>query len=132
MNKLWIIRGHSGSGKTTFAISLELAFHFETDQYFMNNCGFYQYEPSALDAAHEWNLRQAESAMRTRHDIVVSNTFVKKKDVLPYLELAKQHNYNVRICHCTGEYESQHDVPKKTIMKQKTMHEPFNSEKKIC
>lgn len=128
MSTLFIIRGHSGSGKSTLARSLKKPFHFEADMFFQDKSGDYRFDPARLPEAHDWCIEQVRQAMSTRKHIVVSNTFIKKRDVRPYFVLAKQNKYRVLVFRCIGEYDNLHGVPQEKILFQKKMYELFHFE----
>ncbi len=100
MKQLILVRGLPGSGKSTFAKSLQDSFtestdHFEADQFFMHN-GEYKYDFDQLHEAHAWCQRQTEEAMRDGiKNIIVSNTFCRQWEMDAYKEFAKIHGYQV-------------------------------------
>ncbi|GAL09856.1 hypothetical protein JCM19233_833 [Vibrio astriarenae] len=46
----------------------------------------------------------------------VSNTFVQKWEIEPYVKMAKQCGKEIEIIEVNGGFNSIHDVPEKTIM----------------
>ena len=111
MNELILLRGIPGCGKTTLAESLtggSGSGHFEVDQYFMDEDGNYNFDPSKLIEAYQWCKDQVEFAMTKGHKnflpihgphplvkIVVSNTFTQEWEMKPYYELAEKYGYRV-------------------------------------
>jgi len=99
MKKLFLVRGISGSGKTTFAKELG-GVHFETDNYFMVD-GEYKFDGTKLKEAHQWCQNEVNNAMILNHTakindkIVVSNTFTQEWEMEPYFEMAKEWGYTV-------------------------------------
>ena len=99
MKKLFLVRGISGSGKTTFAKELG-GVHFETDNYFMVD-GEYKFDGTKLKEAHQWCQNEVNNAMILNHTakindkIVVSNTFTQEWEMKPYFEMAKEWGYTV-------------------------------------
>jgi predicted kinase len=95
---LFLLRGIPGSGKSTLAKSLapKLAHKqhiFSTDDYWGPN---YDFKMELIGAAHKWNQRRTEMAMEEGlNPIVVDNTNVTWREVLPYVEMAIVHNYNI-------------------------------------
>ena len=99
MKKLFLVRGISGSGKTTFAKELG-GVHFETDNYFMVDSE-YKFDGTKLKEAHQWCQNEVNYAMILNHTakindkIVVSNTFTQEWEMKPYFEMAKEWGYTV-------------------------------------
>ena len=122
MKKLYCISGWSGSGKTTYAKSLGLKYHFEADDYFLID-GVYCFVPSYIGAAHAYCLAKTEHAMKTGEDIVVANTFTRKWEREPYYKLAEQYGYSVEFKVMTGNYKNVHNVPDVVVEKQKARFE---------
>ncbi|WP_067522767.1 AAA family ATPase [Endozoicomonas ascidiicola] len=132
MNTLWIIRGHSGSGKSTYARSLGLEFHFEADQYFMDDKGTYNYNVEEINEAHQWCFNNVEAAMKTQQDVVVCNTFIQKRHIRRYFDLALDHGYKVNIRRCIGDFPNVHGVPEEKVKHQKKIYQPLSSEKTVA
>ena len=89
MNTLYLIRGLPGSGKSTLASRLtsfsgtEYSLAFEADDYFLNENGEYNFDPSKLREAHEDCQERVGNAMSCSdpdepslfNTIAVANTF---------------------------------------------------------
>ena len=96
MKTLYIVRGVPGSGKSTFAQSLDCPV-FEADQYFIDSeTGAYKFDGSKIKLAHNWcKLRVEQSMEDESQKIAVSNTFTQEWEMDAYYELAKQYGYRV-------------------------------------
>jgi predicted kinase len=96
MKTLYIVRGVPGSGKSTFAQSLDCPV-FEADQYFIDSeTGEYKFDGSKIKLAHNWcKLRVEQSMEDDSQKIAVSNTFTQEWEMDAYYELAKQYGYRV-------------------------------------
>jgi predicted kinase len=100
-NTLYITRGIPGSGKSTFAKSLNCPY-FEADMFFEKD-GEYNFDISKIKDAHAWCQEQVEDAMKFNQEtkglknseIAVSNTFTQEWEMAPYYELANKYNYKV-------------------------------------
>ncbi len=128
MKKLFIVRGLPGSGKSTFAKSIT-GTHFETDNYFINSNGVYNFVPHLIKDAHKWCQDSVNTAMILNHTngenetIVVSNTFTEEWEMKPYFEMAEKYGYKVFsiIVENRHEGKNEHGVPaeKLEIMKNR-------------
>ena len=96
MKTLYIVRGVPGSGKSTFAQSLDCPV-FEADQYFIDSeTGEYKFDGSKIKLAHNWcKLRVEQSMEDDSQKIAVSKTFTQEWEMDTYYELAKQYGYRV-------------------------------------
>lgn len=131
MSKLYLIIGIPGAGKTTKAKSIianssvEIK-HYEADMFFEKD-GKYNFNPRRLGFAHNWCKSKTEKAMKNNIDVIVSNTSLTPKKRKPYIELAKQYNYDIEVITCTGNYNNIHDVPAETLEKMKNKFIPFSN-----
>jgi predicted kinase len=100
MKNLYLLRGLPGSGKSTLAEQLGGS-HFETDKYFIDKDGNYNFDGSKLKEAHKWCQDSVATAMVLNHTIgdnetiVVSNTFTQEWEMKPYMDVAKDWGYRV-------------------------------------
>lgn len=128
-NHLHIIRGVSGTGKSTLARTLG-GYHVEADMYFEDADGHYNFAESKLKFAHRFCQKRVEDCMSVRIPlIVVSNTFTEFWEILPYVHLAEVHEYKVDVTTLTEVYGNIHDVPESVIERQKNR---FVSHAEIC
>jgi hypothetical protein len=102
MKRLILIRGLSGCGKTTMASLIcsddEDRLMISADDYFTSEDGVYSFDFTKLKVAHEWCKSEVASAMDEDWGvIVVHNTFTRKWEVDPYLNLASKNEYQVHI-----------------------------------
>jgi predicted kinase len=122
--RLILVRGISGSGKSTFCMSVwhsETSAWFEADHYFYNEDGEYNFDASKLNEAHTACQDGVRKAMTQEQEIIyVSNTFTTEEELEPYFEMAKEYDYNVTslIIENRNNTKSVHDVPEATLQKQ--------------
>ena len=88
MGHLILVRGLPGIGKSTFAKSLHGYEHFETDNHFINDKGEYVFDRSKLAEYHNKTQQETEYYLRHGMNVVVSNTFSQKWEMIPYIEMA--------------------------------------------
>ncbi len=107
-NYLVLVRGLSASGKTTFADIIcgesENRVSICKDDFFYDESGNYTFDPEQLKAAHEWCRQETETCLSQGFGVVVvHNTFTRRWEVEPYLEIAARHKYRVIV---TSLYDS--------------------------
>jgi predicted kinase len=126
MKTLYIVRGIPGSGKSTFAQSLDCPV-FEADQYFIDSeTGEYKFDGSKIKLAHNWcKLRVEQSMEDSSQKIAVSNTFTQEWEMDAYYELAKQYGYRVFSLIVENRHEgvNEHGVPEDKLELMKNRFE---------
>jgi predicted kinase len=98
---LYIVRGLPGSGKSTFAKSLNCPY-FEAYMFFMKD-EVYTFDGGKIKIAHSWCQQQVEEAMKfneetkglNNSEIAVSNTFTQEWEMESYYKLAEKYGYRV-------------------------------------
>jgi predicted kinase len=124
MPELVIIRGLPGSGKSTLAKEMTTHVHVEADMYFMHN-GHYHFNAADLPKAHDWCHRKAALELEKGNNVVVSNTFTRKWEIMPYKEMADKLGCTFDVLEAKGEYENVHGVPKHAIERMKQRWEKW-------
>ncbi len=96
--KMYIMRGVSGSGKSTRAKQLQgSGAIFSTDDFFMEG-EEYKFDPVKIVEAHKWNQRRVWDAARKGIDpIVVDNTTTQGWEAKPYVVIAMTEGYDIDI-----------------------------------
>lgn len=113
---LLVVRGLTGSGKTTLARQLAPHANFAADDFFTKPDGTYEFIGSLAGVAHlECQRRVAEHMAGGVSPIAVHNTFSESWEAEPYWLLAYCHGYTVQVIECQGDFGSVHDVPAEKI-----------------
>lgn len=114
MKKLFLIRGHSGSGKTTFA-KQKLAeypdsIHLENDLFMVEN-GKYVWtkERCAKAAMMTWEAFK-QSVENGVQAIAVCNIFANPKRLERFKNFAEKHGYDVEIYRAQNWFDNTHGV----------------------
>ncbi|AUR92119.1 AAA domain protein [Vibrio phage 1.170.O._10N.261.52.C3] len=123
---LYLLRGISGSGKTTLAKTLQNTlgecYIVAADDFFYED-GEYRFKTHKLSEAHQWCQQQVHKYMNLFQveNIVVHNTFTTEKELKPYVDMAEKFGYRVVSLVVENRHgnESVHNVPEKTLLKQK-------------
>ena len=121
---LTLIRGLPGSGKTTKAKQIAQAtgaVHVEADQYFETDTIIkeYRFDPAKLGDAHRWCQWRVRKALGTGKHCVVSNTFTRRWELQPYIDMAREFNVIYEIITATGQWPNVHGVPDKAIARMR-------------
>ena len=116
---LYAFRGLPGSGKTSFAKSLNLKF-FEADQYF-EKFNDNKYDFKLLKKAHQYCYQSVKEELENGRSVIVSNTMTSEEEVLEYYSLAKELNVKFVSVILENRHngESSHNVPISSIKKMK-------------
>jgi tRNA uridine 5-carbamoylmethylation protein Kti12 len=97
--KLYLIRGLPGSGKSTFAEHLRslldstrgvVTMQVEADHYFYDEEGNYNFDASKLREAHEYCQNVTRGALGLGYNAIVSNTSTTEKEVKVYQDISEQ------------------------------------------
>ena len=127
--ELVLVRGISGSGKSTFVKKNYPTYnHYEADMFFYDEDGNYNFDPAKIKTAHEWCQNQTRNSLKKRENTIVSNTFVRHWEMKYYLDLAKELNVPVRVYRTTKQYKNVHGVPDEAIQRMKQNFEDFENE----
>ena len=132
--KLILVRGISGSGKTTYAKKLmkedPSLDHFEADMFFYK-FEVYCFDPSLLPEAHTWCKNKTQEALSNGKSVIVSNTFTQKWELEPYIKLGEKYGAQIVILKTTGNYKNIHGVPEVTIQRMQSRWEDVDGEECI-
>ena len=136
---LLVMRGLPGGGKSTIAERILKKFmniynttvcKCSADSYFTDDQGNYNFDHTKLGKAHGACKWKAATAMRKGVGLVViDNTNTTRREVKPYLEMAKEHGYLVRQLTVGGTSDGDiitymerglHNVPAESMRKMAT------------
>jgi len=125
-NHLYLIRGASGSGKSTFAAKIGCPV-IEADMFFETDEG-YKYDPSRIKQAHAWCQDRAWDLLKSGKDVAVSNTFTKLWGLEAYLQMAKILQVQVTIVRCVNRFQNTHNVPDEVVQRMWDNYESSGNE----
>lgn len=121
---LYLIRGVSGAGKSTFAQTLLQAGIIdkviEADDWFMYGRE-YHFNRAELKTAHEYCQLSARSFLKVQRSVAIANTSTTSMDVKTYQNVAKEYNANFvsLIVENRNNTQSVHNVPPETLARQR-------------
>jgi predicted kinase len=107
--KLTLVRGIPGSGKSTYAKSLNSKL-VEADQFFIDQDGTYQYDNTLIKDAHNWCKLETKRLLKAGFNVVVANTFVKNWEMKFYKSLADEMRLEFEVVEMKGNYQNVHGV----------------------
>ena len=115
MPALHIVRGIPGSGKSLFVHKkFPGILHLENDMFHMHR-GRYEWRSDAMPSAMRWCMDMARTALSHGMDVVVSNTFTKRRFVEAYKKLADEFGAIFDVHRCIGEFKNVHGLNDKLI-----------------
>ena len=127
MKSVYILRGVSGSGRSTLAKNLidlldskYIGTICEADEFFIKD-GEYKFYPEGLAQAHNYCRRKFDSAVINEHNlIIISNTNASEKEFSYYLDKAKANGYYVAVMITENRHggTNLHNVPEEALMRQ--------------
>jgi predicted kinase len=123
LKSLVLIRGAPGSGKSTLAKMFEEKGyrHQEADKYvILIGRGEYKWSPEVARTAHSHCQAYTENAMQAGDNVVVSNTFVRRGDMKPYLDMAEKYGYTVQEIICLGKFQNKHGVQEDKVKQMRS------------
>ena len=127
--RLLIVRGLPGAGKSYYASRRRGYVHYEADQFWVGADGVYRFDAERLSEAHDWCLDMVSTAFEEGRSVVVSNTFVTRRSIQPYIEAAEDFRALVEVVHVTGEFGSIHGVPAETLQRMAERWELWEGER---
>ena len=129
--KLTIIRGVPGSGKSTYAKTHYNCLILENDMFHIHG-GEYDFHTSIQDDAVSWCRSACSEALSYGMDVVVANTFTKRRYINSYKALADECGADFEVIRCTGNFNNIHNVPKNVFESMRNGFEDWDGEKIAC
>lgn len=146
MNKLILMRGLPGSGKSFLAEQILTHYGIEscvicsTDHYWINEEGKYIFRGKELGFAHKWNQDRVLGYMSNSFPIIiVDNTNTTAKEAKIYVDTARRFCYNVEVVEPQNEWfndvdecfkRGTHNVPIDVLRTMKNRYQPIDIFKK--
>lgn len=131
-----ILRGISGAGKSTYVKkNFPDAVVCSADTYFVDQDGNYNFDPSKLGHAHNHCQNSFKHALdRNQPLVVVDNTNTTMREMKPYLQMAKDHGYDVEVVRIetpldVASRRNVHGVPYDAVKRMKGRTVDFPGEK---
>ena len=108
--KLILYRGKPGSGKSSAAHRMYPGILLvENDMYHMYN-GVYEWSAKNMPNAIQWCVDMVKTALKNKMDVIVANTFTKRRFVQAYKNLADEYGADFIVYRCTGNFKNVHGL----------------------
>lgn len=127
MKKVFIMRGASGSGKSTEANRISERWAcpvLSTDSYFIED-GIYRFDAAKLGEYHAANFRRFVAQIHNGYPAIVDNTNIKAWEFHNYIHIAHIFGFRTEVIEVdsglsAGELalRNQHGVPEEIIQRQ--------------
>jgi len=131
MKTLYIIRGLPGSGKSTLARKLVgVKFMREADMLFVVD-GVYKFDGNRIRDAHAWCFQSVQHLLgavenENQEDVAVCNTFTRRWEYQPYIELAIEKGWSYQVIEVWGGWQNIHGVPQEKVFEMKNRWQPHS------
>ena len=133
MQRFILLRGHQGSGKSTFADELMAQFakdypnalivRIENDLLLTDDEGNYNWSPERLDKAQSQGLAMMKQALKTgqanpNQDILIinSNTNQKSSACVHLLQMARKHGFDTQVYRLHNFFDNTHNVKERDVL----------------
>lgn len=125
---LTLMRGAPGSGKSTTAKRMfPGTLLLENDQFLMRD-GKYCWSKESVQDAIKWCTASVETALKNSFDVVVANTFTKRRFIAAYEKLAMKYGAKFQVYRCTGNYQNVHGLNNEMVESFKKSMEDWPGE----
>lgn len=134
MQKFILLRGHEGSGKSTFAAEKIAQFHYyypnativliDNDQDLIDKNGIYHFDFDKFSFLHRRNIERQQAAFeagkrKPQHNILVinANPNQKAKACYAHIAQARLHHFSVEIYRLHNFFANVHGVPEEDVLR---------------
>lgn len=139
--KLFLVRGLSGSGKSFLAARIAAAYnadHWESDLYFFDEVTLrYNWDRDKAQHSHKWCQHKAALSLLSGRNVVVANTFPQLDHLDPYYAMALMRpTTEVYVLEPTTEWSGNpeecikhnaHGIPRHLVETQAELWETFQN-----
>lgn len=133
MKKLYILRGHSGSGKSTYSQELIKTIkqnfnnanitHINNDQFIIDHYGVYEWSNKNIQEAINFNKKLFNNVISQSYSkeenvfIINSNMNLSSKSIIPMIQKAKKEGFEVEIITFKNFFKNEHNNKDNEVVK---------------
>ena len=125
---LRLMRGAPGSSKSTSAKKMfPGTLLLENDMFLISN-DQYKWSKDRVRAGIDLCTKMTRMALENGSDVVVANTFTKKRFIDAYENIALNYGAKFEVYRCTGNYQNVHGLNSKMVQSFKNAMEDYPGE----
>lgn len=125
---LRLMRGVPGSSKSTSAKRMfPGTLLLENDMFLISN-DQYKWSKERVKVGIDLCTKMTEMALENNSDVVVANTFTKRRFIAAYEKLAMKYGAKFEVYRCTGNYQNVHGLNDEMVTSFKNAMEDWPGE----
>ena len=128
MATLHLFRGHPGSSKSTSALRMFPGTLLLENDMFLISDDQYKWSKERVRAGIDLCIKMTEMALKSGSDVVVANTFTKRRFIESYRRLAEKYGANFEVYRCSGNYKNVHGLNDNMVESFKKSMEDYPGE----
>jgi predicted kinase len=123
-----IFRGPPGGGKSTSAKRMFPGTLLLENDMFLISDDQYKWSKERVRAGIDLCMKMTEMALENNSDVVVANTFTKRRFIAAYEKLALKYGAKFEVYRCTGNYQNVHGLNDEMVASFKNAMEDWIGE----
>lgn len=125
---LRLMRGAPGSSKSTSAKRMFPGTLLLENDMFLISDDQYKWSKERVRAGIDLCMKMTKMALENGSDVVVANTFTKRRFVESYRQLAEKYGANFEVYRCRGNYKNVHGLDDNMVESFKKSMEDYPGE----
>ncbi len=123
-----IFRGPPGGGKSTSAKRMFPGTLLLENDMFLISDDQYKWSKDRVRVGIDVCMKMTEMALENKSDVVVANTFTKRRYIAAYEKLAMKYGAKFEVYRCTGNYQNVHGLTDEMVTSFKNAMEDWSGE----
>ena len=123
-----IFRGPPGGGKSTSAKRMFPGTLLLENDMFLISDDQYKWSKDRVRVGIDLCMKMTEMALENKSDVVVANTFTKRRYIAAYEKLAMKYGAKFEVYRCTGNYQNVHGLTDEMVTSFKNAMEDWSGE----